>query len=481
MLTKRSTPLPRLLVIDDEEAIAQTLKLHFGQLGFEVSSAGDAMEGLSKLNQGDFDVVVSDIHMPGHDGLWLLEKIHENHAGLPVIMVTAFHDLDNTVAAMHGGAVDFVPKPIDLDELEQAIERSLNTGAHFSADDDGLVVSEDYKVMSRGIVGSSRAMQNVFKAVAMVSQSPVTVLLLGDSGTGKERISRAIHDASPQSKQPFLAVNCAAMVETLLESELFGHERGAFTGAVTAQKGKVEAVGEGTLFLDEIAEMSMAMQGKLLRLLEEREYSAVGSTKVKHSKARYITATNVDLKERVEEGLFREDLYYRLNVFAISIPPLRERREDIPALVQHLLVKVNDETQKNIRRVPADVMNAIINFDWPGNVRELQNVLLKIAVLTTGDTLQMSNLPDELTAAPGDGANGNTRIPDDADYLISLKELEHQHIRRVLACTGWHKGKACEILGVSRPRLERRIEEFSLTPENCPPSNDACKRPKMFT
>lgn len=456
--------MPRLLVIDDDEAIALTLKLHFGQLGFEVKSAATAMEGLSAMGQVDYDVVVSDIHMPGHDGLWLLEKISESHPDVPVIMVTAFHDLDNTVAAMHGGAVDFVPKPIDLDELEQAVARALNTHGLTPGDDDDLVMSDDVVAMPKGIVGSSRAMQNVFKAVAMVSQSPVTVLLLGESGTGKERISRAVHDASPQSKQPFMAVNCAALMETLLESELFGHERGAFTGAVTTQKGKVEAAGEGTLFLDEIAEMSMVMQGKLLRLLEEREYSSVGSTKVKKSKARFVAATNVDLKERVEEGRFREDLYYRLNVFSISIPPLRERRDDIASLVRHLLAKVNRETKKNIRRVPSDVMNALIRFDWPGNVRELENVLLKAAVLTTGDILLSTNLPDEITMSAHEEDADTASVFGDVDELVSLKELEHQHIRRVLACTGWHKGKACEILGVSRPRLERRIDEFGLTP-----------------
>lgn len=467
--------MPQLLVIDDDEAIVQTLALHFGQLGFEVFTAIDAMEGLAQLSKHNIDVVISDISMPGQDGLWLLEKINEMYSGIPVIMITAFHDLDNTVAAMHGGAVDFVPKPIDLEELEQAIERALNTHRQANVEDDVFVLGHDFKAMPRGIVGSSRPMQNVFKAVAMVSQSPVSVLLLGESGTGKERVSRAIHDASPQSNQPFVAVNCAALVENLLESELFGHERGAFTGAVSAHKGKVEVTGDGTLFLDEIAEMSMAMQGKLLRLLEEREYSPVGSTKVKTSKARFIAATNVDLKERVEEGRFREDLYYRINVFSISIPPLRERREDISLLVQHLLAKINVETKKNIRRVPLDVMTAINQYDWPGNVRELENVLLKTCVLSTGDTLQLANLPKELTGSSNGDDLKNPQNFNDTTQLISLKELEYQHICRVLACTGWHKGKSCEILGVSRPRLERRINEFGINKENCPPSNEACK------
>ncbi|PHS79689.1 MAG: Fis family transcriptional regulator [Rhodospirillaceae bacterium] len=470
--------MPQLLVIDDDEAIVQTLALHFGQLGFEVFTASDSLQGLAQVDSHDIDVVISDINMPGQDGLWLLEKINENHPGIPVIMITAFHDLDNTVAAMHGGAVDFVPKPIDLEELENAIERALKAHQKGNVEDDALVMGDDYKVMPRGIVGSSRSMQNVFRAVAMVSQSPVSVLLLGESGTGKERVSRAVHDASPQSGQPFVAVNCAALVETLLESELFGHERGAFTGAVSAHKGKVEVAGEGTLFLDEIAEMSMAMQGKLLRLLEEREYSPVGSTKIKTSKARFIAATNVDLKERVEEGRFREDLYYRINVFSISIPPLRERREDISLLVRHLLAKINAETQKNICRVPLDVMNALNQFDWPGNVRELENVLLKACVLSTGDTLQLSNLPPELISSSNGEDLTKPQNLNDTAQLISLKELEYQHICRVLACTGWHKGKSCEILGVSRPRLERRINEFGINKENCPPSNEACKSSK---
>jgi DNA-binding NtrC family response regulator len=449
------------LIIDDEEASCRTLKLHFSQRGFEVNTTLGAAAGLDSLAAEPVDVVISDIRMPDRDGLWLLERIRERHPGLPVIMITAYQDLDSTVAAMHGGAVDYVPKPIDLEELEAAVDRAMTLRAEEGGD--GLVVGSD--AATGTIIGQSRAMKEVFKSIGMVSQSRVTALVLGESGTGKELVARAIHTASPDADQPFVAVNCAALVETLLESEMFGHERGAFTGAVNASKGKVALAGEGTLFLDEVSELSPRMQGKLLRLLEEREYSPVGGTATKVSKVRFITATNVDLAKRARTGEFREDLYYRLNVVNIRVPPLRERRGDIPLLVEHLLKKINREIHKGIRRVPSDVMDALMAYAWPGNVRELENVLMKAVVLAQGDILNIAELPAEIvgetvaTAATGQATAASTaRSPSSA----SLKDVERDHIKRVLAEAGWHKGRACEVLGISRPRLERRIQEYGL-------------------
>jgi DNA-binding NtrC family response regulator len=456
--------MARILIIDDEEASCRTLKLHFTERGFDVETALSGLEGLEKLGAQAADVVISDIRMPDLDGLSLLEKVGERHPGLPVIMITAFQDLDSTVAAMHGGAVDYVPKPIDLEELETAVDRAMALQAEDGGD--GLVLDSGAAVGT--IIGRSRAMKKVFKSIGMVSQSRVTVLILGESGTGKELVARAVHQASPDAAQPFVAVNCAALVETLLESEMFGHERGAFTGAVSARMGKVELAGEGTLFLDEVSELSPRMQGKLLRLLEEREYTPVGGSTGKISRARFITATNVDLAERVRSGEFREDLYYRLNVVNIQIPPLRERREDIPLLVEHLLKKINREIHRGIRRVPSHVMDALAAYAWPGNVRELENVLMKTVVLAQGDVLNIADLPDEIVSegtANGPAGYAAESLAAGSASEASLKDVERDHIKRVLASTGWHKGQACEILGISRPRLERRIQEYELSPD----------------
>lgn len=451
--------VPKILVIDDDAASCRTLRLHYGQRGFEVDTASNAGEGLGKLLETPADVVVSDIRMPGRSGLELLEDIREHLPDVPVIMITAFQDLDSTVAAMHGGAVDYVPKPIDIGELDEAVDKALKIRAE--DDSEGLII--DSGEAGGTIIGRSRAMKEIFKSIGMVSQSRVTALILGESGTGKELVARAIHMASPDAAAPFVAVNCAALVETLLESEMFGHERGAFTGAVSARKGKVEQAGSGTLFLDEIGELSPRLQGKLLRLLEEREYSPVGSSKTMRSNARFIAATNADLAARVKTGEFREDLYYRLHVVNIGLPPLRDRRGDIGPLAQHLLKRINREVRKGIRRVSSEVMDALVAHDWPGNVRQLENTLMKAVVMAQGDTLTLADLPAELSGGRADGNAGAGNWQAESNAHVSLKDLERRHIAEVLFSTGWHKGQACEILGISRPRLERRLREFNIS------------------
>ncbi len=448
-----------ILIIDDDKAISRTLQVHFQQHGFQVSLAATAEEGTTLAFASNVDAIISDIRLPGQDGLSLLRDIKLRRPQLPVIMITAFHDLEITIAAMQGGATDYVPKPINLDELDAAIERALSR--ENSSSSNALVLGPADASRSQ-IIGQSFAMKEVFKSIGLVAQSRVTVMILGESGTGKELVARAIHNASAERQLPFVAVNCAALVETLLESELFGHERGAFTGAVSAHKGKIEQVGEGTLFLDEIAELSTAMQGKLLRVLEEREYSPVGSTQVRKSKARFVTATNVQLEDRVASGDFREDLFYRLNVATIHLPPLRERRSDIPLLVEYLLRKINRDLQRNIRRVSGDAMACLQAYSWPGNVRQLENALMKAAVMERGDTLTTNHLFPEIICK----ARQTAESAEDAMNrgFSSLRELERDYIVRVLGSTGWHKGKTCEILGISRPKLERRIQEFGLVP-----------------
>ncbi len=446
--------MTNIVIIDDDKAICRTLDLHLRRQGFAVTYAHSAEDGLPMAMRPEVDLVISDIRLPGRDGISLLREINTKRPTLPVIMITAFHDLNTTVAAMQGGAVDYVPKPIDLDELNAVLERVLDLG-RLDSSNDLILGSPD--TAPPLIIGQSSSMKEVFKSIALVAQSRVTVLILGESGTGKELVARATHEASNDRHHPFVAINCAALVENLLESEMFGHERGAFTGAVSTHKGKVEQVGEGTLFLDEIAELSPFLQGKLLRVLEEREYTPVGGNQVKKCKARFIAATNADLLERVAAGAFREDLYYRLNVASINLPPLRDRRSDLSALIEHLLHKINRDLRRSIRRVSAEAMTALSSYDWPGNVRELENVLMKAVVMERGDVLTPSSLPAGLCHI--------AKTPDKHQVdrqRLSLRDLERDHIEKTLASTGWHKGHACEILGISRPRLERRIQEFDL-------------------
>ncbi len=456
-----------ILITDDDAAIRKTLELHYRNAGHDVLTAASASEAMALVDADPPDAVISDIRMPGEDGLSLMKRIRDTHPELPVIIMTAYHDLDSTVSAMQGGAADYVPKPININEMDAALDRALSS-LNVDPDDETqqganrLVLEPDDG--STVIVGYSQAMQNVFKQIALVSQSRATVLIEGESGTGKELVARAIHQASANKALPFMAVNCAALVESLLESEMFGHARGAFTGAVKVHTGKLEMVGAGTLFLDEVADLSPAMQGKLLRVLEAREYSPVGSTEIKTSNARFIAATNADLAERVAEERFREDLYYRLKVMLIQTPPLRARPICIAPLSNHLLLRINRDLQRRIKGVTAEAMECLTAYPWPGNVRELENVLMKAAVVERGGMITAGSLPAEVREFAGPAAEADA-AEDETGELLSLKEVERRHILQVLRHTGWHKGRTCQILGISRPKLQRHVEEFGLKPD----------------
>ena len=314
------------------------------------------------------------------------------------------------------------------------------------------------------MVGRSRMMKEVFKTIGLVASQPITVLVTGESGTGKELTARAIHNASDRSDGPFVAINCAALVETLLESDMFGHERGAFTGAVNRQAGKFELANNGTIFLDELGELSQTIQAKLLRVLQEKEFTPVGGSHSKKTNARIIAATNVNLEEKVRKGLFREDLFYRLRVVTIEMPPLRERSEDIVPLVQVLLGRINKELKRNISRLSQDTMTAFMAYDWPGNVRELNNILMKAVALCPGDIITPDLIPDEISHIVQQKSQSASYAMSDngSNQLLSLDDMERQHVIRVLTETSWHKGKACEILGVSRPRLRRMMQHFKI-------------------
>ncbi len=453
--------MKKILIIDDDVASCRTLQLHFLTQDYEVEMTHNVDDGLVAAQAMQPDVIVLDIRMPGRSGLEGLPDFRKNHPDTPIIMITAFHDMDSTIEAMQLGATEYIHKPIAIDELDDAVNNALNRSEAMKND---LEIAPRDQTDKSSMVGRSRMMKEVFKTIGLVASQPITVLVTGESGTGKELTARAIHNASDRSDGPFVAINCAALVETLLESDMFGHERGAFTGAVNRQAGKFELANNGTIFLDELGELSQTIQAKLLRVLQEKEFTPVGGSHSKKTNARIIAATNVNLEEKVRKGLFREDLFYRLRVVTIEMPPLRERSEDIVPLVQVLLGRINKELKRNISRLSQDTMTAFMAYDWPGNVRELNNILMKAVALCPGDIITPDLIPDEISHIVQQKSQSASYAMSDngSNQLLSLDDMERQHVIRVLTETSWHKGKACEILGVSRPRLRRMMQHFKI-------------------
>ncbi len=451
--------MSKILIVDDDLASCRTLQLHLTSLGHEVSLAHSADEGLAMAEANPPRLVILDIRMPGKSGLELLPVLKQRLPRTRVIMITAFHDMESTIAAMQQGAEDYIHKPIDIDELDAAIDKLLST--RNTTDDLSVTISGRGGDNPLTMVGRSREMKEVFKTIGLVAKGPATVLITGESGTGKELVARAIHRCGGHSDGPFVVINCAALVETLLESDMFGHEKGSFTGAVSKQFGKFALAREGTIFLDEVGELSPSMQAKLLRVLQYKEFTPLGAKVMEHSNARVITATNVDLVQHVANGAFREDLFYRLQVVNIHLPPLRERPNDIVPLVQTLLARINRELNRNVSHISADVMSYLEHYTWPGNVRELENILMKGVALCSGNTLTSDLLPEHILSVKSRGADNEFGKPVER---WSLEEMEKVHVRRVLESTNWHRGQACDVLGVSRPRLRRMIRQFGITP-----------------
>ncbi len=444
--------MPRILIVDDDIAGCRTLQLHLRAQGHAAATANSVDQGLTAAGADPPDLIIMDIRMPGRSGLEGLEEFRALHPRAPVIMITAFHDMESTIEAMQKGAVDYIHKPIDIDELDQAVANALRDTGERIALADGPRELPDHLTM----VGRSRAMKEVFKTIGLVAKSTATVLITGESGTGKELVARAIHRAGVHPDGPFVVVNCAALVETLLESDMFGHERGAFTGAVSRQVGKLALARGGTLFLDEIGELSPAMQAKLLRVVQNKEFMPLGAQRVETTDARILAATNANLQQRVNAGEFREDLFFRLQVVTIHLPPLRERSEDLPDLVDALLARVNRETGRRTTHLAADMMDCFRAYRWPGNVRELENRLLKAVALCRGPVLTGDLFAPDL-GSDGSGVGVERPLAE-----LSLADIERAHVQRVLESTGWHKGRACEILGTSRPRLRRLIRDHGL-------------------
>ncbi|MDP4116980.1 MAG: sigma-54 dependent transcriptional regulator [Bacteroidota bacterium] len=439
--------MDKILIIDDDENIRETLKILL-EADYKVVLASNGNEGLSKFNTELPDLVVTDLKMDGPDGLEILKRVKRINKNVPVILITAFEAIQPTIDAIHFGAYDYFDKPLDIEKFKICIKRALKSKRlteriyDIIADD-----IKDFEIESK-FVAKTALMRQIVKKIGHVSANRVNVLIEGESGTGKELIAKLIHYSGVTRECPFVAVNCSALTESLLESELFGHVKGSFTNAYRDKKGKFELAGEGTLFLDEISEISPNIQVTLLRVLQEKEYERVGGEEIIPVKSRIIAATNRNLEELVKEGKFREDLYYRLKVFSIEIPPLRERKEAIPSLVTHFVNRINRELHKNIRKVPMEVMDVLMKYDWVGNVRELENTLYQAIVLSQGEVLERENILLK--------SNSDFRGIVNGPFL-SLAEMERDHIKLVLEKVNGDKQQACKILGISLATLYNKI------------------------
>ncbi|MFH1852223.1 MAG: sigma-54 dependent transcriptional regulator [Candidatus Neomarinimicrobiota bacterium] len=436
-----------ILIVDDELSVRDSLSNWFAADGYDVSNAGNAVEALQKLEYKEFQIILIDIKMPGMDGLELHRRIKATNNKAIVIIMTAFASVDSAVEALKDGAYDYICKPFDPDQLSQIIHKA----SEIVVTESGTKITEEQPrelENVENIVGNSPAMMEVFEQVKVLSGTDSTVIITGQSGTGKELIAHAIHINSNRRYFPMIIVHCGAVTETLLESELFGHERGAFTGASYHRKGKFEMANGGTLFLDEIATVSSKMQIELLRVLESKTFTRVGGSKEIKSDFRVIAATNRDLKNMVKEGMFREDLYYRLNVFNIHVPSLKERREDIPALVDHFIKKYDQLMNRSVRKIEAVALEALSRYDFPGNVRELENIIERAIVLCKGDTIKQKDLPiaDELIDTSTE----------------SITEIEKNHIQRILNKYDWNISKTAKSLGIDRATLYNKINKYGI-------------------
>jgi DNA-binding NtrC family response regulator len=439
-----------ILIIDDDPLIRKTLSSHLSRQSFEVHLAEEGEKGLVKYAECMPDLIILDIRLPDIDGLEVLRKIKERNKNACVVIMTAYDDMKTTVEAIKSGAYEYLVKPLDFVELDLTVEKAFQM-QNLEDKLTYLVEEKQKEYTIDNIIGRSAQMREVFKLIGSVADTRTNILICGESGTGKELVAKAIHYNSPYSHEPFIVINCSAISDTLLESELFGHVKGAFTDAVCETKGKFEIAGKGTLFLDEIGDISVNLQSKLLRVIESRDFMKVGGERVLKTEARIIAATNKDLEHQVEKGNFREDLYYRLKVVEIALPALRERNEDIPELVAYLLEKINRQLRKNVYKVPPPVMKLLKSLPWPGNVRELENALTRAVILAKGDVIQEHNLPIQ---------RGKEKIVP--RELVAMREVEKEYIQHVLQSTSGNKTQASKILQISRPTLDKKIKEFEL-------------------
>ena len=435
--------MSNILYIDDEISALKAISAILKKEGYIVFTATTAEEGMNILKNNPVDCLLLDYRLPGMDGIDLLRWIKVSEIPVHTIMLTAYGTIEKAVEAMKLGAYHYLIKPVDTELLLNVIKEAIDKSK-------GSKKSGELETPIPGIIGKSKAMQEVFYIIQMVAESNANVLITGESGTGKELVARAIHNKSLRKTKPFVIVDCTTIPENLLESELFGHEKGAFTGATERKTGLIELANEGTVFLDEIGELSVFLQKKLLRFLQEKEIQRIGSTQRIKVDVRVISATNQDLEKAISEGNFREDLYWRLNVVRINLPPLRERKEDIPLLVNNFLNKFSKENNKPIPQLEPEVMDVLINYDWPGNIRELANVIERAVVLSPSGLISIKHLPRRLQEK-----NQWSMIRENT---FNLLEIEKTLILRALNSTGWNQTKAAEILGISRKQLRTKMK-----------------------
>jgi two-component system response regulator HydG len=452
----------RILVVDDEESHRIMLRAVLSAEGYAVEEASDGTEAVTAVEREAFDVILMDIRMTNMDGIEALTEIRKISPLVPVLIMTAYASIKTAVEALKAGAFDYLTKPLDIEELKILIEKALD---HYHLRAENLVLKErlgDRFDFSR-IIGRSPKMKSLLETLAMVAPSDATVLLMGESGTGKEVVANAIHHNSPRAGQPFIKVSCAALPETLLESELFGHEKGAFTGATARREGRFQLADRGTLFLDEVGEMNMAIQTKLLRVLQEKEFEPLGGVRTVKVDIRLIAATNLELDKEVTAGRFREDLYYRLNVVPIVLPPLRERKEDIPPLADHFLTIYREKNRKALRGISGKALDLLVRYDWPGNIRELENCIERAVIMAREEAIVPADFPPQIRMLSIEGEREGFDIP----YGISLDEMERALIVKTLAETGGNRTKTSEILGINRRTLQNKLRQYGL---NNPPS-----------
>lgn len=456
----RGEKVRSVLIVDDEVGARESFKMILKN-DYEVFLAKDAEEAFLQIKVHSPDVILLDIILPDLDGLKVLEKIKQNDPDIIVIMITATKTVKTAVEAMKLGAYDYVTKPFDIDELRLIITRSLSTKAleqevKFRREE--MDKSFDFG----NIIGKSKSMKEIFKVVKQIADSKSTALIMGDSGTGKELISRAIHYNSNRKSYPFVTINCAAIPDTLIESELFGHEKGAFTNAIERKLGRFEVAHQGTLFLDEIGELSLATQAKILRFLEEKEFNRVGGSKTIKVDVRLITATNKNLNQLIKNGSFREDLYYRINVIPIVIPPLRERKEDIPILIDHFINKFSVENNKNVKGINKEALELLMQYEWPGNVRELENLVERVIALTFNEYIQLNELPLSFKNIPKINGLKESILDGKVSFLQAEEEFEREVILDALKKTNYIQSRAAEILGISRRILKYKMDKLGI-------------------
>ncbi|MBI5496627.1 MAG: sigma-54-dependent Fis family transcriptional regulator [Deltaproteobacteria bacterium] len=475
----------RILIADDEANIRKVLAKTLEREGYDVVAVKDGQEALEVIEHRDVEddpigVVVTDLRMPRLDGLGLLSKLRESAPDIPVILITAHGTVDTAVTALKQGAFDYVTKPFDQVELLRVIRKAATTRELGMGDARVTRVGTGYR---HRLVGDSTAIRQVLAVVDKVADSPSTVLVTGESGTGKELVARALHDGSSRRDRPFITINCAAIPKDLMESELFGHEKGAFTGATTSKPGRFELADQGTLFLDEIGELPPEMQVKLLRVLQESEFERVGGIKTLRVDVRLIAATNRDLRQAITEGRFREDLFYRLNVVPVALPPLRERLDDIPPLVEHFITKYNQRLSRQVRHITPEALERLREYPWPGNIRELENIIERSVLFAEGDTLSEKDLPPELAARthalrmrdtaaaaapgadPGQGLSRGGALDMKEVVKQATLELEKDLIQRALTETGGNVTHAARRLKISRKSLQNKMKELGLREE----------------